>query len=65
MELGFLAVLIFLYKLLAFIVMLVVAGAVTFGPIVWAAWIEHPLPLLIYIITPLVLTIIYKLLWLF
>lgn len=63
MELGFWAVLVLLYKTFAFIVLGMIGLASIFGPVFLSATIEHPLPLLLYVVTPLILTIVYKLMW--
>lgn len=62
MELGFFTVLVWLYKVLATIVVIFVG----FFSVICPAWFadenEHPLPLLLYVFTPIILAICYKLL---
>ena len=65
MELEFLTVLLFCYKGLAFIILLCVGISAIFAPLFIAGVANNPLWVLLYIISPLVLTICYKLLWLF
>lgn len=65
MELEFLTVLLFLYKALGFIFLLCVGMTAVFAPLFIAGGTGNPLWILLYIISPLVLAICYKLLWLF
>ena len=64
MELEFLTVLVGLYKGLAFIVLFCVGLSAVFAPMAIFGVTENPLWLLLYLISPLVITVCYKLLWL-
>ena len=65
MELEFFTVLLFLYRALGFIILLCVGLTAVFAPLFIAGCTGNPLWVLLYIISPLVLTVCYKLLWLF
>ena len=65
MELEFLTVLLGLYKGLAFIVLFCVGIGAVIAPVTILGVTGNPLWLLLYLISPLVITICYKLLWLF
>ena len=62
MELGFFTVLVWLYKMLATIILIFIGFGSILFPAVLADDKEHPLPLLLYVFTPIALTICYKLL---
>ena len=64
MELEFLTVLVGLYKGLAIIVLLCVGIGAVFAPMAISIVNDNPLWLLLYLISPLVMTICYKLFWL-
>jgi hypothetical protein len=65
MELEFFTVLGFLYKGLALIALLCVGVSAVIGPLFVSAATKNLLWFLLYIISPLVLAICYKILWLF
>ena len=64
MEVEFFTVLVFCYKALAVITLVLVAGFATLGPFFAAGVTGNFLWLLLYIFSPLVLAICYKLFWL-
>ena len=65
MELEFLTVLVGLYKGLAMLILLCVGISAFVAPLFIVAETTNPLWLLLYLISPLVVAICYKLLWLF
>ena len=64
MELEFLTVLLFCYKALAFAILFVVCVLALIVPPLLSADTDNPMWLLLYIISPLVFAVCYKVLWL-
>ncbi len=61
MDLGFLELTLELYRVMAFLVLFATAIGSVILPVMLCAMMDHPLPLLLYFIAPIIIAICYKL----
>lgn len=61
MELSLLEMILELYRVMAFFVLFAIAIGSVVLPVMLCAMMDHPLPLLLYLVAPIIIAMCYKL----